>query len=646
MSDAPQSLLLSGRFAEALAGFEAALAQSPRDPNLIFGRACALKFLGRLEEARAGFDRVLAANAGAAGARNNRGEVLLALGRPGAALEDFDAAIAVQPRLYPGQLGRGIALQRLNRAEEALAAFERATLLRADDPDLWFHRALALENLGRAQEALSAYDRTLALDPHLVAALNNRSIVLLGLRRFAEAAKGYERLEQLAPGNARSLNGLATIALHACDWRQRETFARRLADAIHSGQRDIQPGTLLGYSCDPALMQRVAENFLAPLPRAPKPLWKGKPFSGEKIRLAYCSANFSSHAMPRLMAGVFERHYRARFEVTAISFSPDDGSAMQSRLKQAFDRFIDLRQASEEEIAARIAALNVDIAVDLMGLTLLSRTGIFARRPAPVQAQYMGYPGTMGAEYFDYIIADEVVAPKSQQNFYSEKIMALPDTYWVTDDRRAVPGPRPGRAEVGLPEQGFVFCSFNNNWKVNPPIFDIWMRLLGAVPQSLLWLIEDSAEAAANLRREAQPRGVDPARLVFAPRIAPDLHLTRHQLADLFLDTLPYNAHTTASDALWVGVPVVTCLGEGFPGRVAASILAAMQLPELVTKNLADYESLALALARDRECLAALKQKVAANRAIAPLFDTARFTRNLEAAYEKMRDDFLGAVRI
>jgi predicted O-linked N-acetylglucosamine transferase (SPINDLY family) len=412
---------------------------------------------------------------------------------------------------------------------------------------------------------------------------------------------------------------------------------------------EIMPGTVLGYSGDPALLLAVARNhFKPPSPSPspspsppPPPLWRGTPFSGAKIRLAYCSADFYSHAMPRLMAGLFERHDRDRFEVIAISFGADDGSPMRARLKAGFDQFHDLSRLDDDAIAARIANLSVDIAVDLMGFTTSSRPAIFARRPAPVQVNYMGYAATLGTDFHDYIIADATVAPLSEQAFFSEKILQLPDTYWVTDDRRPEPGPAPSRAEAGLPENAFVFCCFNNNWKIGPAQFDIWMRLLKAVPESVLWLLQDNAGAADNLRAAARGHGLAPERLVFAPRTVSEAHLARHRLADLFLDTLPYNAHTTASDALLVGVPVVTCRGTSFHGRVAASILCAMGLAELVTENLADYESLALALATDGPRLAVLKRKVKENRGTTALFDTARFTRNMEAAYEKMRDDWI-----
>jgi predicted O-linked N-acetylglucosamine transferase (SPINDLY family) len=332
---------------------------------------------------------------------------------------------------------------------------------------------------------------------------------------------------------------------------------------------------------------------------------------------------------------MFERHDRGQFETIAVSFGPDDGSAMRARLIGAFDRFHDARLQTDREVAALLRRWEVDIAVDLGGHTSGARPWVLAHRPAPVQAKYMGYPGTSGSDFIDYIIADRIVVPPDQDRFFSEKIIALPDTLWVTDTTSAAL-PAPTRSEAGLPETGFVFCCFNHNWKITAPLFDIWMRLLDKVEGSVLWLLQGNDAIRANLRREAQARGVDPMRILFASRTTPELHLARQQLADLFLDTLPYNAHTTASDALWAGLPVVTTPGHSFPARVAASILTAAGLPELIAPNLAAYEALAWELAADPDRLRAIRETLARNRQIAPLFDTARFTRNLEAAYRAM----------
>jgi len=633
-----RTLLLQGRGEEALAAFEALLLASPGDAEALFGRASALMDMGRTAEALLGLDALLALHPRAAGGLTSRGEILLKLGRHEAALADFTRALDTRPDFPPALLGRSIALLYLDDPAGALPGLSRLTAQQPDYTEAWFYGGVALDRLGHPDKAIPCYDKVLAQRPGAAVALAYRGAALYGLKRLDEAFASYAALEKCQPGSIMALSGLAGCAAHACHWSRHDEFQAKVVAAVRAGEKDIHHGTMLAYSNEPDVMLACARLRAI---QASGPVWKARPFSQPRIKLAYCSANFYSHPMPRLMVGLFERHDRERFEVIGISFGPDDGSAMLARLKVAFDRFHDVREESDAAIADLIADLGVDIAVDLMGPTTHARPGLFARRLAPVQVNYMGYAGTLGADYYDYIIADDVVAPPEQQPFYAEKIMALPDTYWATDDRRAEAGPPPSRLEAGLPQHGFVFCCFNNNWKINPTRFDVWMRLLAAVPDSVLWLIEDNPHAAANLRKNAASRGMAPERLVFAPRVTPEEHLARHRLADLFLDTLPYGAHTTASDALWCGVPLVTCLGAGFPGRVAASILTAASLPELITENLADYESLALALATDAPRLKALKDKIAATRAIVPLFDTARFTRNMEAAYQKMRDNYL-----
>ena len=354
------------------------------------------------------------------------------------------------------------------------------------------------------------------------------------------------------------------------------------------------------------------------------------------MRLAYLSADYREHATAYLAAGLFERHDRSRFEVIGVSYGPDDHSPMRQRLMRGFDRFVDVQSRGDEETARLLREMEVDIAIDLKGYTTGARPEILSYRPAPVQVSYLGFPGTMAAPFIDYIIADRWVLPEADRPYYAEQVVYLPDSYQVNDAARAIAGNVPTRAEAGLQQDAFVFCCFNNSYKIMPPVFEVWMKLLREIPESLLWLLEDSREARRRLQHAAQASGVDPKRLVFAARVAPAEHLARHRLADLFLDTLPYNAHTTASDALWAGLPVLTCVGTTFAGRVAGSLLRAVGLPELVTHSLHDYETLALRLARAPALLADVRSRLARNRATAPLFDPERFRRHLEAAYLTM----------
>jgi protein O-GlcNAc transferase len=487
---------------------------------------------------------------------------------------------------------------------------------------------------------MASYDRALALRADHADTLYNRSNLFKEAKQFEKSLASFARARAVARDHPDRF-GVIDPALAICDWAQSDALVDALRADLGTGRSSVTPFTLIGYCDDAALHLQCARNFIADrIPVRPQPLWNGTRYRHERIRVAYLSADFRAHATAVLMAELFERHDRARFEVSGVSFGLDDNSAIRSRLVKSFDVFHEVRTRSDRDIATLLRDAEVDIAVDLKGFTRDSRPEILAYRPAPIQVGYLGYPGTIGAEFLDYVFADPVVLPFDQQPFYAEKIVQLPGCYQVNDSTRAIAPETPTRAAAGLPDEGFVFCCFNNNFKIRRPLFDVWMRLLTAVPGSVLWLLRDNNGAERNLRREAAARGIDPARLVFADRRSYEEHLARHRLADLFLDTLPYNAHTTASDALWAGLPIVTCQGQAFAGRVAASLLNAIGLPELVTQNLADYETLALRLATDSEALKAVRAKLAANRTTQPLFDTDRSRRNIEAAYLRMWETF------
>jgi predicted O-linked N-acetylglucosamine transferase (SPINDLY family) len=428
---------------------------------------------------------------------------------------------------------------------------------------------------------------------------------------------------------------LAICRLHCCDWRRLEADRAFIRSAIKRGEFVIDPIGIASISDSPEEQFECARIWARDRCPAAPPLWTGEAYTHERIRIAYLSSDFRAHATAFLMAGIFEKHDRARFKVTAISWSANDHSATRERLERAFDRFVEVGGQSDAEAARIIRDLEIDIAIDLKGYTNESRPAILAHRPAPVQAQYLGFPGTMAVDFIDYLIADPVVVPPEDQSHYAEKIVTLPDSYQCNDDMREIPARAPTRYELGLPP-GFVFCCFNSNHKVLPQVFAVWMRLLNATSGSVLWLLEDNPAAAQNLRAEAEAHGVDAERLVFAKHTDPSTHLARQTHADLFLDTLPYNAHTTGSDALWAGLPVLTVRGRTFAGRVAASLLTAAGLPELVTGSLEEYEAQALKLARDAEALTRIRRKLAESRKQCALFDTARTARHLEAAYQMM----------
>ena len=404
---------------------------------------------------------------------------------------------------------------------------------------------------------------------------------------------------------------------------------------IEQGKCVVSPFTLLGYCDDELIQLKCARSYIHDrIAARPKPLLRHGTWRNDRIKIAYLSADFRRHAAGRLIVELFERHDRARFEVIGVSFGPDDRSELRSRLIKSFDQFLDVQFVPDREIAQILSRMQTDIAVDLMGYTTYCRPEILSYRPAPIAAAYLGYPGTTGSDFVDYIIADKVVVPFERDAFYSEKIVHLPESYLVNSQMNIAECSK--REVAGLPEKGFVFCCFNDCYKINPPIFDVWMRLLKRVNGSVLWLMLTNKSACDRLRNEAAQRGIEPTRIIFAEHQPLAEHLARHRLADLFVDTLPYNAHTTASDALWAGLPVLTCCGRSFAGRVATSLLNAVGLPELVTANLEEYEMLAVRLATDPSLLADLKQKLERNRLRSPLFDTNRFCRHIEAAYEKM----------
>jgi protein O-GlcNAc transferase len=569
-------------------------------------------------------------------AQHMLGVIALQTRRTERGVELIRKAIGLNGKVAAAHNNLGKALQDLKLPGEAISCFERAIALDPGFAEACANRGNALVSLGRSEEALASYAQAIALKPDFAEVYRNRGNVFSKLKRYGEAFAAYDRMLALKPDLIGAEGHRLYAKMHLCDWSNWDAENARLIVSVRNGNASTQPFIFLAVAASSADQLQCSRLWAANNYPAQEPQWRGERYDHDRIRIAYLSADFRQHAAAYLTAGMFECHDRSRFETTAISFGVDDNSEIRRRVQASFERFIDARTQSDDQIAALIRSLEIDIVVDLMGFTTDCRTGILARRPAPVQAQYMGFPGTMGAPYMDYIIADRTVIPDHQQAFYSEKPAVLPDSYFVNDASRAIADKVFSRPELGLPSTGFVFCCFNNTYKIAPDVFDCWMRILGQVEGSVLWLFQGNADAAGNLTKQAIARGIDPARLVFAGRMPPAEHLARHRAADLFLDTLPYNAHTTASDALWTGLPVLTCLGETFVGRVAASLLYAIGLPELITTTMADYEYTAIDLATDPNRLAAIRAKLAANRLTAPLFDTRRFTQNIEAAYAAM----------
>ena len=558
-------------------------------------------------------------------------------------LDGASAAVESALQVAPGdtlatQLRVAIRMER-HRYEDAVDDARRVAHLPGADHTAWFEYGQALEQADRHLEAISALLQSVARKPDY---FEPYPIMCNAFARLAMNVEGLECIRTalaLHPGWGSGLVGAIYHSLQACDWSLLKADLAALDQVIAKPDPQAYvPFMFLSAGVDAAIQRRIFTEFaginFGAIEAMPLVLPADRP-AGERLRIGYLSNDYHNHATSMLIARVFELHDRDRFETRLYSYGRDDGSALRRRIEASGDAFIDVSGLSDRETAQRIRADRIDVLIDLKGFTLNARTRVMAMRPAPIQVAYLGFPATMGAPFIDYAVVDPIVLPPEKADEFTERLAWLPDSYQANDRLRPV-ATMPSRADVGLPESGFVFCSFNQTYKIRPEVFDVWCRLLASTPGSVLWQLSDSEASKANLRREALARGIDPGRLVFARPVQPEHNLARIGLADLFLDTLPINAHTTASDALWVGVPLVTCRGNSFVGRVAASLLHAVGLPELVTDSLEDYEALARSIASDPARHAALKTHLHAARETAPLFDSLRTTRALEDLYLRM----------
>jgi predicted O-linked N-acetylglucosamine transferase (SPINDLY family) len=596
---------------------------------------------GRLEESLQQFDKLIACRPDHVGALSERGSVLAQMKQYDSALADLQRTIALDPRFAPAYLNIGNIYNELRRSAEGLAAFDQALALHSGLPEVWQGRGNSLVDLRRYEEALASYDRVLALRPDWAISWHGRANALNHLERHTEAAKSYAKVLEIEPQFEFAKGLLLHEKMLGCDWAGIDRLAADIENDVTAGRLSAEPFGWQAITDSERSLQACAELYAARrFPETRRDADSVPIVEKGRIRIGYSSGEFREQATSFLLVGVLEQHDATKFELYAIDNGHDDQSETRKRINDSVHRVIDIKDLSDSEAAARIRENGIDILVNLNGYFGEARMDVFARRPAPIQINFLGFPGTLGARYIDYIIADRRVLPEDHKIFFTEKVAYLPHSYQPNDRSKKIAAQTAARAQQGLPDQGFVFCCFNNNFKIHPHSFGAWMRILAATKGSVLWLLEDNAAAAANLRKEAEARGIDAARLVFAPRLPLADHLARHRNADLFLDTQPYGAHTTASDALWAGLPVLTCLGKAFAGRVAASLLHAIELPELVAPDLETYESLAIELAHNPEKLAALRQKLADNRLTTSLFDTRRFTRHIEAVYSSIYERY------
>jgi len=643
----PQALLnqalafhQAGQLGQATALYRQLLQVQPRNAEVLWLLGSVECQAGNLEQGAALLSRLVDIAPNHAYAHYNLGLALSKLGRQEEAIASYTKALAIRPDYAEAHINLGTALRDLNRLEQALASYERALAVRPDYAEAYYNRGLAFSQLDRAQEALASYEQALAIQPSYAEAFAQRGDILFKAGRFAAALASYGRALAITP-DVDFLRGQALYSrMFLCDWSTLPAEGAQLVAQLARNENVTSPFAALALIDSPQVQRRASELWVA----ARYPV--GRALSGlvrtgrhDKIRIAYFSSDFNDHPVTHLIAGLLERHDRTKFNVFAFALGAERTDRWRARVVNAVDQFIAVRAQTDTEIAATARALGIDIAVDLNGFTQDGRTGVFAERAAPLQLSYIGFAGTMGAPYIDYLVADSTIIPEDHRRFYSEKIVYLP-SYQCNDHAPPSAERTFSRPDFGLPEHGFVFCSFNSNYKITPEVFAVWMRILTQVAGSVLWLYVSDQAAIGNLKAEAERRGIDAARVIFALRMPRHEHLVRLGLADLFLDTYPCNAGATASDALRTGLPLLTRSGESFASRIAASLLNAVGLPELITTTPQDYEALAVTLATDPGRLAALKQKLLANLPTCALFDTQRFTRHLESAFVAMYERY------
>ncbi|MBF0182128.1 MAG: tetratricopeptide repeat protein [Magnetococcales bacterium] len=628
--------------------YRRALAIQPDLFETAYKMGLSLQGMGRHDEAEAAFREALRVNPDLADVHNSLGILLHGMNRLEEAEEALRRAILLEPGLAMATNNLGNLLKDQERYLEAEAAFREAVRIDAGNAKVRHNLALMLWEQRRNEEAEHFYREAVRLDPGQVESHFALGLLLMELDRREEARAAFQRALDARPDFAEACGFIVRILMLECDWPVLAEWHDRLMALLHAGHRRIAPMLMQFLPIPPVEQRRIATaygNHLIPAVRewSPGPHFTADP---KRLVIGYFSGDFRNHPVAHQMAGLFAGHDRDRFEVIVYSHGEDDGSEVRDRIRRECDRFVDMRRFSDVGMARAIREDGVHILVDLQGYTKWNRIKVLGLRPAPLQVGWLGYPGTLGVDRLaDYLIGDPVATPPEHAAYFGETLALLPNCYLPNDRERRM-GPTPTRREAGLPDEGFVFCSFNQSVKFNPESFDVWCRLFLAVPDSVLWLRCDDASARANLRQEAQARGIDPSRLVFSPRM-PGMggHLARLSLADLALDTFPYNSHSTGSDALWCGVPLLTRIGEGFQSRVGAGLLRAVGLPELITTHWEEYLALAIALANDPGRLRDLRQRLLDNRATSPLFDTVRFTRNLERLYERMWRDWRAGKR-
>ena len=631
-------------YTESVNFFEKALNLEPKNELVIYNMSFAynnlanyFKDLNKYNESLSYYDKAININPNYSHAWNNKGNLLKDLMRYEEAIIHYDHAIKIDPKYEVAWNNKGNVLKELGHHQEALNHYKKAIEIKPNYEFAWNNKGIILKERNNFKDALACFNQALAINANYSSALNNKGNLLRELKNYEESFSCYYKAYQIDPNINYLLGNIIQAKSFICDWKNLKKETKFLEKQILSFKSCVTPLVSLSLFNDSKLNNIVSTIFSKnEYPLNSKLGSNFKINKNKKIKIGYYSNDFREHPVANLAVEMFELHNRDMFEIIAFSFCPPNDGYMQKRLKKTFDQFIEVYDMTDFEVAKLSRDLNIDIAVDLMGYTLGNRTGIFALRAAPIQVNYLGFPGTMGCSYIDYVFVDKIIAPRDIVPFFSEKIVYLPNCYQPNDSKKEISKKIFSKNEMGIPSDSFVFCCFNNNYKITPDIFDIWMNILKNVDNSILWLLAGNQLSMNNLQKEAKERGVDPKRIIFANFAKLPEHLSRHSCADLFLDTFPYNAHTTASDALFSGLPLITKIGNTFASRVGASLLNSINLPELITDSFEQYESLAVELATNPSKLQSLKKKLLNNRMKSALFDSRLFTKNIESAYKEI----------
>jgi len=627
-----------GKFDDAIKNYEIALSIKPELTEAHNNLGIAFKELGKLDNALKCYQMALNINPNYAEALLNIGLIHHKQGQFDKSIQCYLKTLIIRPDYAEAHNNLGNALMDLGQLVEAVKNYKIAISINPNYAQAYNNLATALNMLGHQTDADKNYKTAISIKPDYASAYANYAELLTDLKQFNEALTNYKYATELNPNIDFALGNFLHTKMHLCIWDNLSIYLEEIKEKIINRKKVIDPFSLLALIDDPELQQIATDTYVNE--KHPKihylPKLKINP-QHKKIRLGYFSADFRDHPVSALTAELYEAHDREKFEIFAFSFGSDTNDEMNLRIKAGVDNFYDVRTMSHKDVVNLSRSMEVDIAINLGGFTKDSRTGIFALQAAPIQVNYLGYPGTMGSDYMDYLIADHKLIPKEKQYCYSEKIVYLPNSFMVNDTKHKISKRVFSRQELGLPRDGFIFCCFNNHYKITPNVFALWMRILSEVDGSILWLPEGNSIANNNLKIEAKKNNIDENRIIFAPRLnRREEHLNRIQLADLFLDTTPYNAHATTSDALQMGLPVLTFEGNSFVSRVASSLINSVNLPELITTTLEQYESLAIQLAKNPEELKTIKEKLVDNLPSSPLYDTAMYTQHIESAYLKM----------